>query len=79
MQSKLTLRIDDELIRRAKREAHARGVSVSALVAGYLSALSSSKEDQPLTPSVQRLRGLLRDASSDRDSYRRYLKTKYEI
>lgn len=61
MKSKLILRIDDELIRRAKREADARGVSISALVAGYLSALSPPNKDQLITPSVRRLRGLLRD------------------
>lgn len=38
MQSKLTLRIDEQRIQRAKQQARARGTSVSALVAGYFAA-----------------------------------------
>ena len=59
MQSKLTLRLEDELIRRAKRYAHKEGTSLSRLVANYFAALDrkggaalTGEELPPLTRSL---------------------------
>lgn len=78
MQSKLTLRIDGQLIRRAKELAHARGTSVSALVASYFAAMEPGHEAQVLTPGVRRLRGLLSDVPADREAYREHLRNKHK-
>ncbi|MCH9826203.1 MAG: hypothetical protein K0U79_00525 [Gammaproteobacteria bacterium] len=77
MQSKLTLRIDEHLIRRAKEQAHARGTSVSALVAGYLSALGEP-DSNDITPRVQRLLGVLSDSTSSEELYYEHLVKKHE-
>lgn len=77
MQSKLTLRIDEHLIRRAKQQARARGTSVSALVAGYLSALGEP-DSNDITPRVQRLLGVLSDSSSSEGLYYEHLVKKHE-
>ena len=49
--SKLTLTVDERVVSRAKRYAKRRGVSVSALVEGYLASLAESPdislEDSP--------------------------------
>ncbi|TAM61180.1 MAG: antitoxin [Rhodanobacter sp.] len=79
MQSKLTLRIDERLIRRAKQQAQARGTSVSALVAGYFIALGAEQNGREPTPIAQRLRGVLHDASVSRETYREHLQEKHEI
>lgn len=79
MQSKLTLRIDERLIQRAKQQARAKGTSVSALVAGYFATLGAEAASQRLTPDVQRLRGVLRDTSANRDAYREHLMEKHGI
>jgi len=78
MQSKLTLRLDDRLIANAKRLAEARGTSISALVAGYLAALDAPAETQNLTPTVQRLRGVLRGSSASVEEYRSHVEDKHK-
>jgi hypothetical protein len=42
--TKLTLRLDRELIKQAKRYAQERGTSISRIVADYFKALSASEE-----------------------------------
>lgn len=78
MQSKLTLRLDDQLIANAKRLARARGTSISALVAGYFAAMDAPAESMDLTPTVQRLRGVLRGTSAGVEEYRAHLGEKYK-
>jgi hypothetical protein len=74
--SKLTLSVDEDVFARAKRYAKRQGVSVSALVEAYLSAVSDPRPSPPDDPPVLRsLRGLLKRA--DRDAYRKHLSAKY--
>jgi hypothetical protein len=79
MPVKLTLRIDEELIERAKVYSKLSGKSVSQLVADYLAMLpeQSSEKRARLTPIVRSLRGLLRGADLDELAYRRHLEDKY--
>lgn len=77
MQTKLTLRLDDALIEQAKVVAQQSGKSVSQLVAEYFSLLAAKPPPKPeITPSVQRLRGVLKPSSDERD-YQNYLEDKY--
>ena len=66
MQTKLTLRLDDALINRAKSYAKKSGKSVSQIVAGYFSLLEDKpqKETSELTPLVRSLKGSLRKQKS---------------
>lgn len=79
MQTKLTLRIDDELIDRAKSHARRSGKSVSQLVADYLEMLPEPGRSQPrpLTPIVESLRGVLAGSGLDEEDYRRHLEEKH--
>lgn len=79
MQTKLTLRLDDRLIKLAKRYASRKGKSVSRMVADYFALLESppAGRGEELSPTVQSLRGVLRGARVDRDDYRRYVEGKY--
>ncbi len=79
MQTKLTLRLDDKLIKRAKRSAKKRGKSVSQIVADYFSVLEEdiNNEDIELTPIVQSLKGILKNAKIDENDYKRHLEEKY--
>jgi hypothetical protein len=54
---KLTLRIDEEVIERAKSFSKAHDVSLSYLVGRYLDTLT--EPDQTLMPTVKRLKGTL--------------------
>jgi len=90
MQTKLTLRLDDEVIRSAKAYARQRGKSISQIVADYLRMLpdarvlpaaGASEQSAPLAPIVSSLRGVLRRPGSavevDESDYRRHLEDKY--
>jgi hypothetical protein len=79
MQTKLTLRLDDELINRAKSHAKKRGKSVSQIVANYFSILDAKpgKEACELTPLVRSLKGSLKVAKVGKKDYHKYLEEKY--
>ena len=79
MQTKLTLRLEDQLIEQAKVYAARTGKSVSQIVSDYFKLLTS-EPNQPLSPSTpitQSLRGLLREAELDEKDYRKYLEEKH--
>jgi hypothetical protein len=60
MQTKLTVRVNQDLIQAAKRYARARGVSLSQLIEAYLNTLAvEQNEPQTQTPILQRLTGIL--------------------
>lgn len=75
MPTKLTLQMDEDLIRFGKRWAKRRGKSLSALFADFLVVLEKFPEDEALPPITRRLRGVARGA--DEEDYRRYLEEKY--
>ena len=78
MQTKLTLRLDDRLIRRAKKHAGRAGKSLSRMVADYFSALTSPEtpRSEP-TPTVAGLKGILKGTRIDSKDYRAYLEEKH--
>jgi hypothetical protein len=80
MNTKLTLRLDEELINRAKRYSERSGKSVSQLVADYF-ALIETDEPIPgteLTPRVRSMIGSLKGASTTEEDYRRHLEEKHQ-
>jgi hypothetical protein len=79
MQTKLTLRLDEKLIKRAKAYAKRSGKSVSQMVADYFAMLGRKMEDQPgkLTPTVKALRGSLRGTDVDIEDHRKHLEDKH--
>lgn len=79
MQTKLTLRLEDQLIEHAKLYAAQAGKSVSQIVADYFRLLTSqkTKTSVPSTPITQSLRGLLRESNLDENDYKKYLEEKY--
>ncbi len=79
--SKLTLSVDDAVVRRAKRYARARGTSVSRLVECFLDLLArgqggARREDETEPPVLRRLRGSLKGVT--RADYRAHLERKYQ-
>ncbi len=79
MQTKLTLRLDARLIRRAKSYARRSGKSVSTIVGDLFALLGSPEVDaeSELTPTVRRLVGALGDTPTDENDYRRHLDAKH--
>lgn len=79
MQTKLTLRLDDRLISRAKEYARDAGKSLSQIVAEYFVAIVSPvPRSFEATPAVSRLRGILkRSGVGDESDYLAYLEKKH--
>ena len=71
---KLTLSIDEEAIRAARRYSKRHGTSVSELVTRYLGSLED--ERRSTTRIVSRLRGIL-PADVSIEDYRRHIADKY--
>jgi hypothetical protein len=79
MNTKLTLRLDDALIRSAKLHSAKSGKSISRLVADYFTVIETSETESliELTPRVRSLIGVLSGAVVDEQDYRRHLEEKY--
>ena len=78
MNTKLTLRLDAGLIRRAKVYARKAGKSVSAVVADYFASLDPADELRlELTARVRALRGALEGTRVAEQGYRKYLVGKH--
>jgi hypothetical protein len=73
--AKLTLSVDEKVVRGAKRYAAARGTSVSRLVEQYLDLLSKPPRSDDQTPVLRLLRGSGRGVSAD--AHLRHLSRKY--
>jgi len=80
MHTKLTLRVDERLIQRAKAYSRRTGKSVSQLVADYFAILDTpvDAELQDLPPITRALSGILAGTEPvDEEEYHRYLEEKY--
>jgi len=79
MKTKLTLRMDDRLVNRAKQAAEKRGKSVSQMVSEFFDSLDKSVRRAPdLPPITSALLGSLRGKSVSKEDYRRHLRQKYQ-
>ncbi len=78
MQTKLTLRLDEVLIRKAKRFSKKAGKSVSKIVADYFEKLDSPLSDEiEITPKIASLKGLLKESGARKEDYHGYLEEKH--
>lgn len=78
MNTKLTLRLDEQLIRKAKSYSARSGKSVSQLVADYFALIDADEEltGTEISPRVRSLIGAFKGSTTE-DDYRRYLEEKY--
>lgn len=79
MKKKLTLRMDDSLIRRAKKRSKEKGTSVSQMVADYFALIETEKSsaNNNLPPITASLVGILKNKEIQKDSYKKHLEDKY--
>ncbi len=79
MNTKLTLRLDENLIKKAKIYSAKRGKSVSALVADFFHLLRVEEEPEAgsLPPKVASLKGILKGKKVSKEDYKKYLEEKY--
>jgi hypothetical protein len=79
MKKKLTLRMNQEAIERAKAYADERGTSVSKLVEQFFDVLNKkeSTEEIEISPFVESLRGIAAHDSGE-DDYHDHLEEKHQ-
>jgi len=80
MDHKLTLKLNGEVIEKAKLYAQKKDTSLSKLIEAYLQFLTNSKNDHDdITPLVKSLSGILDlpKTTNYKDSYKKHLGEKY--
>ncbi|MCG8580421.1 MAG: DUF6364 family protein [Bacteroidales bacterium] len=83
METKLTLRLNDNVIERAKKYARNHKTSLSKMIESYLDSITKETDTDDkitITPLVESLSGVI-DLPSDFDykkEYRDYLEAKYK-
>jgi hypothetical protein len=78
MDTKLTVRVERDLIEAAKRYAKQQGITLSQLIEDYLRSLAIQQDETMVnTPVLQRLSGIL-PTSTRLDEYHRHLEDKYD-
>jgi len=79
MDSKLTLKLNGEIIERAKEYAKRKNTSLSKLIETYLGVLIEPKEKSSITPLVKSLSGVvnLPEHYDSKKEYRKHITGKY--
>lgn len=77
MQTKLTLRLEDALIKQAKTHAKEQGKSLSQIVADYFIVFTKKTKKPPIAPITQSLMGILKESNLDEEDYKKHLEEKY--
>jgi hypothetical protein len=83
METKLTLRLNDNVIERAKIYARSHRISLSKMIESYLDSITKQKEEEKkisITPLVESLSGVI-NLPADFDykkEYRDFLEEKYK-
>ncbi|MHC1775031.1 MAG: DUF6364 family protein [Lentimicrobium sp.] len=83
METKLTLRLNDNVIERAKNYARSHKISLSKMIESYLDSITKQKEEEnkiPITPLVDSLSGVIElpDDFDYKRNYRDYMENKYK-
>ncbi|GAK52581.1 hypothetical protein U14_03833 [Candidatus Moduliflexus flocculans] len=80
MQTEVVITLDTKIVQQAQQYAKIHGKSFSQLIADYLAILpieEGQEREQQLPPITRSLRGILRHAELDEQTYHRYLEEKY--
>lgn len=81
MPTKLTLRLDDAVIKKAKKSARTKGVSLSRMVEDYFKSIAKQEQMEVReSPVLYEISGVLsgkQDIAEKRTEYRKHLAEKY--
>ena len=77
MQTKLTLRLESELIEHAKVHAKQQGKSLSQIVADYFLIFTEKSKESRVAPVTQSLIGIIKNNDLDEADYKKHLEEKY--
>jgi hypothetical protein len=78
MNTKLTLRMEEIIVRKAKIEAKRRGKSVSRMVAEFIESIGlEQNSEKELPPTTASLVGILKGKEISEEDYKTHLREKY--
>lgn len=78
MNTKLTLRIDEDVVLKAKSEAKLRGKSVSRMFSDFIESIASGDTPKKeLPPTTSKLAGILKDRKVSEEDYKAHLMEKH--
>lgn len=79
MDTKLTLKLDGDIIEQAKTYARRKNTSLSKLIESYLGLLIDPKDNQDVTPLVKSLSGVINlpKGVDYKKDYKKHLLNKY--
>lgn len=80
MDTKLTVKLNSDVIERAKKYAKKKNTSLSKLIESYLGLLIEPKEENEITPLVKSLSGIIslpKNYNAKKD-YNNHISKKYE-
>ncbi len=79
MDSKLTLKLNESVIKQAKQYAKENNISLSRMIENYLTAITESKDNRmSISPLVKSLTGVVKLEDEDyRKDYTDFLSQKY--
>lgn len=77
MNTKLTLRMDDALVRQAKNHAARRGKSVSQMFGEFVSSLGTRRHKGHLPPVTGSLLGIMKGSGVSENDYKEHLREKH--
>ena len=81
MGAKLTLRLDETLIKNAKRLARTRKISLSRMVSDYFKSISAQQKKEAVTsPILSEITGILPSKADNKQllkSYKKHIEDKY--
>ena len=78
MNTKLTLRMDENTVQKAKLEAKRRGKSVSRMIADFIESIESKHiSEKELPPTTSKLVGILKGEEVSEEDYKAHLREKY--
>jgi hypothetical protein len=78
MNTKLTLRMDEAIVQKAKIEAKRRGKSISRMVAEFIESIGMEETSvKNLPPTTASLVGILKGKDISEEDYKAHLREKY--
>lgn len=79
MQTKLTLRVEEAVVRKAKRLAQKKGTSVSRIFGDFISKEAEELHEDAFPPITASMLGVIKreGLEIEEDSYKQHLEKKY--
>ena len=81
MSTKLTLRLDENLIKDAKKIAKSKGVSLSKMISNYFKSISIHQKQEVIeSPILSEITGILSSKANNKKllkSYKKHVEEKY--